>query len=411
MRERITGYLDSALYWLIILIPFSIAISSAPVNVFAGWLIAVFLAKRVLKKERIFNRTAIDLPLFLLFVLTCLSLLNSIDLADSLKGGVFKLARYITILLIMAAEVKDKKHIAGIIFSIAIGLALACVDSVWQVASGRDFIRGYLPIWNIGLVRATASFSDANTLGIYLSALTPVVLGLTLYYFKGKKKLLFVLLSILALAGSALTYSRPTLLAVYAALFFLAVARKNKLLIAGLLVFTLISPLLLPGTVKDWAKKVDYNPLRFMCNDDRIAIFRHSINMIKDHPVIGVGANTFMKNYRFYKEYPPYRNAATIDYLYAHNNFLHMAGEIGLFGLAVFLWLLYKLFAELGRIYRALDEPYLKVVLLSLIASLIAFQVNGLTESSLYSSRVAVIFWYLAGFALGFKRRAGVRNE
>jgi O-antigen ligase len=140
-----------------------------------------------------------------------------------------------------------------------------------------------------------------------------------------------------------------------------------------------------------------------MCNDDRIAIYRNTLNMVKAHPFIGVGANTFMKNYRFYKESPEYRNVVTIDYIYAHNNFLHMAGELGLTGLAVFFWLLYALFKQGFSIYSRLKNDYLKVISLSAMASFAAFLVNGLTESSLYYSRVAPLFWYLAGLTLALK--------
>ena len=209
------------------------------------------------------------------------------------------------------------------------------------------------------------------------------------------------------LIGVALTYSRPTLLAIYVALFFLGLIKKDKILISILLILTLISPFILPKSVKNWAKEVNYNPLRFMCNDDRIAAYRNSLNMIKAHPLIGVGANTYMKNYRQYKEHPEYRNIVTLDYMYAHNNFLHMAAEIGLIGLGIFFWLLYKLSNECRNVYRSLNDDFVKVVSLSLSACLIAFLVNGLTESSLYYSRVAVLFWYIAGFSISLKKFAG----
>ena len=88
----------------------------------------------------------------------------------------------------------------------------------------------------------------------------------------------------------------------------------------------------------------------------------------------------------------------------AHNNFLHMAGEIGLTGLLLFLWFLYRLFGESKNIYRSTGDTYLKTVSLSLIACVIAFLVNGFTESSLYYSVVAVLFWYIAGLLLSLKK-------
>ncbi|MDP2937930.1 MAG: O-antigen ligase family protein [Candidatus Omnitrophota bacterium] len=306
----------------------------------------------------------------------------------------------------MVEEVKDKRQIGRIVFSVAAGLILASFDEVWQVFVGEDFIRGYAPVVNIGLVRATAAFKDANTLGIYLSAIAPLIFGLTLYYFKKQKKALMWGLSLIVLAGILLTYSRPTLLAIYIVLFFLGIAKKDKATIALLIIFTLISPFILPKSVKNWAREVEYNPFRFICNDDRIAVYRNSLNMIKDHPFIGLGANTYMKNYKKYREPIEYRNIVTKDYMYAHNNFLHMAAEIGLIGLGFFIWLLYKLFMECKDIYRKLEDDYMKIVSLSLSACLIAFLVNGLTESSLYYSRVAIIFWYIMGLALALKKIA-----
>jgi len=402
--QKIIKYFDYVIYWSIVLIPFSMAVASAPMNVFMGLAIAAFIFKKILKKEKIFIKSSLNLPLLFLFIITCLSILNSINYRDTIKGGILRLLQYIFIFFIIIEELRERRQIRNIIFSMVFGIILVCFDEIWQICTNSDFIRGYKTIVNIGLVRATASFKDANTLGIYLSAITPLILGLFFYYFKNKRKIIMSLVGFIALIGIILTYSRPTLLAIYIASLFLAIVKKDKVLIAFLIIFTLISPFLLPRSVKDWARQVNYNPLRFMCNDDRIAIYRNSFNMIRHNPLLGVGANTYMKNYKIYKESPEYRNMVTSDYLYAHNNFLHMAAEIGLIGLGIFIWLLYKLFKASMNIYKRLDDYFLKIVSLSLSACLIAFLINGLTESSLYSSRVAMIFWYLIGFSLSLEK-------
>lgn len=402
--NNIIKYLDKALYWLIILIPFSMAVAPAPTNVFMGLAIFVYMLKKTLKKQLPIPKTAINPPLFIFFALTCLSIIYSVDREDTLNGGILRLLSFSFVFFILSSELKDKGHIRRIILSVCAGLTLSSIDAIWQVAAGRDFIRGYAPILNLDLLRATASFSDANTLGIYLSALSPLVLGLAFYYYRGAKRFALGLVGLLAMIGVALTYSRPTLLAIYAALFFFAVVKKSRGLIIFLIAIALISPFIAPASVKNWARSVNYNPLRFMCNDDRIAIYRNSLHMVGDHPIRGVGANVFMKNYKKYKESPEYRNVVTSDYHYAHNNFLHLAGELGLLGLGVFLWLLYRLFKEGALVYKRLEDNFLKTVSLSVIVCLAAFLVNGLTESSLYYSRLALIFWYLAGFSLGVKK-------
>jgi putative inorganic carbon (hco3(-)) transporter len=207
-------------------------------------------------------------------------------------------------------------------------------------------------------------------------------------------------MGLLAVCGIVLTYSRPTLLALYIALFFMAVVRKDKIMIWVLVAGILLAPFIAPASIKNWAKQVNYNPMRFMCNDDRIAVYQHSLQMIKDRPVLGRGANTFMKNFKNYNNPPHYRDVAVIDYIYAHNIYLHMAGELGLLGLGIFIWFVVVFFKSAKKIYSRLKDDFLKVVLMSLSACLLAFLVNGLTESSLYYARVAMVFWYLAGLTL-----------
>ncbi len=398
--------IDCVIYWAILFLPFSMAISNAPMNVFMGLLIFCYLLKKILKKEALFTHTAINVPLFFFFILTCLSMVHSISLNDSMKGGVIRLLEYIFIFFIVVEEIKDKKHLGKVLLFMGFGVILASFDAIWQVWTRKDFIRGYEPVINLDLVRATASFKDSNVLGIYLSAIAPLIFGLALYWSKKRMKLVLALTSIAVLAAIAFTYSRPTLLAIYVALFLLGFAMRDRRLIAVLVILTLISPFLLPKNVKNWMQGVGYNPLRVMCNDDRIAVYRNTLHMIKAHPLIGLGANTYMKNYKNYREAVEYRNIVTQDYMYAHNIYLHMAAEIGLLGLAVFIWLLYKLFLETMRIYRDTEDRYLKIVSISLVACLAAFLVNGLTESSLYYSRVAVIFWYLCGLVLSLNKPA-----
>lgn len=395
---------DFVILWSIALIPFSMSISNAPVNVFCGFLIFSFLLKKITRRERILEKSGINIPLALFFIITILSISHSVNIRDTFKGGILRLLQYVSVLYIVAQEVKSKKHITLIICSLTMGILLVSVDSVWQVITGRDFIRGYGAIINIGLKRATASFKDSNVLGTFLSALLPIPLGLSLFYSRGIKKTLLLTASLSGILAVLLTYSRPTLLAIYVVLLFFAIARKSKAIAIFLILLTLASPFLLPKSVKNWAREVEYNPLRFMCNDDRIAIYRNSLKMIKAHPIIGLGANTFMKNYKQYKESPEYRNVVTSDFLYAHNNFLQLTAELGLTGLAIFIWLLYKVFQESFSIYKRLRPGFLKVLSFSIIACLISFLVNGLTESSLYSSRIALIFWYLIGFSLALKK-------
>ena len=400
--QKITKYLDLLIYWLIVLIPLSIAVAPAAVHTFMGFLTFFFLLKKILKKERLFISTPVNLPFLFLVFVAILSFRNSVDYSSSFRG-IGKLIQYAFLFLICAEEIKDKKHITRIFLSMISGAMLVSVDALWQIATGRDFVRGNELKTAIGLIRATASFPNPNILGIYLTAITPLIIGMTLFYYKGRAKLFLFFVSSLASIGVFLTLSRGAGLGLFLGVLFLSLVRKNRRIIVILIAILLVYPFVMPRNIKSWARQVNYNPVVFMLNPDRISMYRNALNMIEHHPLIGVGVNTFCKNYLYYK-LPEPDDARTADHIYAHNNFLHMAGDIGLLGLAVFIWLLFNLFRQATRIYRNMADGYCKVVSLSITACLIAFLINGLTETSLYYARVAMIFWYLVGFSLSLNK-------
>jgi O-antigen ligase len=214
--------------------------------------------------------------------------------------------------------------------------------------------------------------------------------------------MLFV--SLLVITGLYLTLSRGAGLALFIAVLFLAVSKRDKLIIGALIVSIIIFPFVAPKNMKSWLSIAREHPVVFMCSPVRISFYKNTCNMIYHHPIIGVGVNTFSKRYGEYRLPEVEKAAASESTTYCHNNFLQMAGEIGLVGLAAFLWFLFVLFRKNIESFKRFKDEYLKIISLSLIACFIAFLVNGLTETSLYYARVAMIFWFLVGFSLAVSR-------
>ena len=400
---RALRVLDFIIYWSIIIMPFAVAISPAIANIFIVLFSAAFLIAQLQKKEVVSIDRTILLSFACLIIISLFSFINSVSFNASIQGMV-KLLKYLLIFLVCSQAVKDKKHVQRIVFSVCCSVSLLGLDALWQFFFGYDFIHRIALHHNIGLPRASASFPNPNLLGIYMSAFIPLIAGLTIIYFKGKNKVGMFFLTILALSGIFLTFSRGAGLAVYLAILILCIAGKKKLLVASLIAILLIFPFVMPKDIKKWAKEVNYNPVVFMLNQDRISIYRNTVNMVRQHPFVGVGVNTFSKNYGKYKTASAEKYASTPDTIYSHNIYLQMAGEIGLLGLMAFVWFLFLIFKNAAHSYFNLKDEYLKVVALSLIVCLIAFLINGLTETSLYNARVAMVFWYLIGISLSLSR-------
>lgn len=399
----IVPVLDFIIYWSIIILPFSVAIAPAIANTLIGLFSAAFLISWLLKKKKISISKNILLSFACIIIIALFSFINTVSFSSSIQG-IAKLLKNLLIFLVCSQAIKDKQQIKRIVFSVCCGVSLLAVDALWQFFFGYDFIHGIALHHNIGIPRVSGAFPNPNLLGIYMSAFIPLGAGLTILYFRGKNKVFMSFLTILALSGIFLTFSRGAGLAIYLAILFLCIAGRKKLLVSLLIAILLIFPFVMPKDIKKWAKEVHYNPIVFMLNQDRISIYNNTINMIKHHPSIGVGVNTFSLNYGKYKTESAEKYAHTPDTIYSHDIYLQMAGETGLLGLAAFILFLFLIFKNVTNNYFKLKDEYLRAVSLSLIAGLIAFLINGLTETSLYNARVAMVFWYLIGVALSLSR-------
>ncbi len=398
--------MESILYWSIILLPFSVAISTGLSNTVLGFIAFSYFAKKIIKRERPLANTPLTLPFLLFLAVAFISMRNTVSIKESFHG-IEKLLKSGLIFLICAEEIRDIRHLKKIIISLAAGVLLTSIDGFVQLKTGWDFVRGQ-QVQNclIELARPTGPFPNPNVMGIYLGLIAPLFIGLTMYYYKGKELVSGSIISILAAAGIYITLSRGSGLGLFFSVLFLALMRRHKLLLGVLLATLLIFPLVMPKNIKNWAKMANYNPLVFLLNQDRISMYMNSTNMISQHPFIGVGVNTFCKNYGKYKTKEAEAYMHTGDSDYAQSNYFQMGGEMGLIGLGLFFWFLWILFRELLVFYKSLPDEYLKIISLSLVGCFIAFLINGLTESSLYYSRVAVMFWFFVGIALSLRRVA-----
>ncbi|MBM3251208.1 MAG: O-antigen ligase family protein [Candidatus Omnitrophica bacterium] len=394
------------IYFLLIVIPFVASFSSALVNTFIGLTILFYLIYKISKKQFPVTKTPIGPAFLSLIIISLFSFFNSVSLRSSI-GGIEKLLKYGFLFMALAEFTKDKIHLRRIAIAIICGLYLASLDGFYQLYFGKDLFRGRPCDFVIGIARMKATFPHTNVFAVYLALFLPLLGALFLYYAKGKRKILLGLSWALITYALFLTFSRGAIAGMAAAFLFMALVRKNKLVIALLIAALILIPFMLPNNIKNWVKNTDYT-WEILLNKTRMDIYRTSLNMIKGHPFLGVGVNTYCLNYQKYKVRETYGSGGEDLSYYAHNIFLHMASEIGLFGLFIFLWLLFIIFVRWKKFYFQCDSDFLKVCSLGIIGGIIAFLVNGLTETTLYYSKIAPLFWYQVGILLGILR---INNE
>ena len=401
--EKFIKIIEKINYWTIILLPFSVAIAPGIANTVIGFMIVTFLIERITKREKLCSATLPVIIFGVFMVIGVVSFINSVSINNSLNGMI-KLFKAFLIFVVCSEQIKDKEHFKKIAISVACAISLIGIDALWQLFSGRDFIHGNALNGVIGLVRATASFPGCNAMGVYLTGLTPVIAGLALFPSRLKSKLFFTIAALIGSAGVYLSFSRGAGLGLFISVFFLSLVRKNKIIVWGLILVLGIFPFVMPKNIKVWAKSVNYNPVSLFICETRLSIYRNTVHMISEHPFIGVGINTFSKNYGKYRTAAAEARMPTQDTIYAHNSFLQMGGEMGLLGLGTFLIFLFFVFRSIWAAFKKNTDPFLKALSVSIFAAIMAYLINGLTETSLYYARIVMIFWFLIGVGLSLNR-------
>jgi O-antigen ligase len=398
MKQRLTVFCEAVIYWSIIAVPFVISFSSAAVEIFIGFMVFAFVLKKAVNKDFTLVKTPISLAFALLIGLSLLSFINSVSIRASIQG-IVKLLKYGFLIVIIAGEIKDRKHFTRIIWAVFAGLLLASLDGIYQFIFGVDFFRHRPYDSMLGLVRLKAAFPHTNIFAGYLALVLPLAVPLLFYYFQGGKKIFLSIVTLLGLFCFIFTFCRSAAAGVWLAVFLMGIIRKDKIIILLTVLALFIAPLFAPGAIKDWAKET-HSLTNLLLNKERPVLYETSFNMIKHHPFVGVGVNTYVLNYQKYKLHDTSPETANTRW-YAHNSYLQMACEIGITGLAVFFWLLFLLFSRWWRFYRKSKDNFLALCSLGMVMGLAAFLVHGLTETNLYYPKIAVLFWFQAALLMG----------
>ncbi len=142
----------------------------------------------------------------------------------------------------------------------------------------------------------------------------------------------------------------------------------------------------------------------------RLALLDVGLQMVGDHPLLGVGPQRVATEFIAYYDGD---DSESFYYGHMHNNFLQIAAERGLLCLVMFVWFFVELYRGLWPLSRAPD-PTLRFAALSAMAALTGFLVAGLFEFNFGDSEVLMLFLFIVSAPLGLGRGgasgAGISN-
>ncbi|HSX10627.1 MAG TPA: bifunctional demethylmenaquinone methyltransferase/2-methoxy-6-polyprenyl-1,4-benzoquinol methylase UbiE, partial [Chlamydiales bacterium] len=202
--------------------------------------------------------------------------------------------------------------------------------------SGLRIIRG-TPLERIDVIRASGTFPHANVLGGFLALSLLATYYLILQAKKGK--ILLGLTLPFQFFAMMLSFSRSALFgwALGSGLWFaLMLYKRQRVQFVGLMVAISVamSGLLLFGQIRSRGGVVNYNHLAKLSDQVRVTHTNTSMQIIKDHPFLGLGFAQFSERAA---NYIPSNASQETKATAPHNIYLFLACETGLISAAALL--------------------------------------------------------------------------
>ena len=379
-----------------------------------------FWAFKMINREEIKLTTSpLNLPVLCFIAICTLSLIWSDTFFTSLNELPHFLAGPL-LYFVIVNNIRDEKQINRIISAVlVVGTALGIYGifqynnitlPFWVPKSGRSGIFGLCG--NVGYF--------AGYLILPLSLAIPLFLAA-----RSRTRKILLLLGILAMGITlVMTIVRSSYLALGVSILFMFLLfllsrgknfiQENKKFFMIVLIAILIAASLFiiptslnkPGTAISQIKSsiLDTNFMQDRDFTRRIAIWKFTGMMIKDHPILGSGIGTYKYNTLRYqaKFFEQGDNRSIYPYGFAdkaHNEYLQLWAELGTIGLAIFLWLIIVYFIYGIRYLKREKNEQKQGIMIGLMGAVSAFLVDGFFWFPLHLSSNLSLFWLFIGLA------------
>lgn len=259
---------------------------------------------------------------------------------------------------------------------------------VWQYLHGFDSLAR----------RIRGPLSHYMTYAGWLLLALSVLLALALLAPWRWRALLFLPVAAGGLA-LLLSFTRNAWVGYGVGVLVLAACWRRRLLLAYPVIAVVVL-LLFPQSVRQ--RLVSIWDLRQPANFDRLCMVYAGWQMVRDHPLTGVGLDMVPKTYPLYRrdDAPRYR----VPHL--HNNLLHIAAERGVVAAAAYLWLLGAFFFHTWRSLPALAQER-RALVTAAITAVASVTAAGLFEYNFWDAEMQYLTFVLMGGAWGLTEAEG----
>jgi O-antigen ligase len=266
-----------------------------------------------------------------------------------------------------------------------------------------------------GLPRLTSVYYSPNSVGLYLGRAWPVLVAVSLWGRRRLTRNLARLVWVPFTAALILSFSRGALLlGVPAAIVVVGWWVGGRCRWVAVVLVAAIGLALVPLLqVPRFASMLDTAQGSTFF---RLGLWRSSLAMIRDHPLLGIGPGQFAEAYRTRYISPAAWSEPELGH--AHNIVLDVWTRLGVPGLAAAItaqWAFWKTMTR-QRPAAGSKAGRLDAVQVGLVGSMGALLAHGLVDNTVFSPDMAMVFFLTLGMVAGSpwrtsRRRASASRE
>jgi putative inorganic carbon (hco3(-)) transporter len=330
------------------------------------------------------KRTPYEIPIALFLVAGVIGIFVAPDHRGAL--GIFRayLLEPIAVFYVATAVLGTAGAIESLIAGWGIGAVAFAIVEV--AAFMQVFLGGTLQIGHA----AAALGINPNSVALYLEP--PIALAAAFALFgSGRQRWLGIAALSVLVAADVATLSRGGLLALGVLLVISFITVRALVFRLALLGASVVGALVLWQLpfVRLRMIYLVFDPAHTLYG--RLHLWAATLRMLRDHPIFGAGINAYQTTMA------PYRAADTyhVPEPYAHNIVLTTWSELGLLGLAAFI---YMLVALIVRPWRALAKAagVYRPVLWGVGTGFAMVAIHGIVDSPYWKNDLSLEFWLLA---------------
>lgn len=378
-------------------------------NGLAAVIFGVWVINAVLQRERLLNWSGMNLVL-VLFVLICVAaLFQSVDFGGSrfMEEQINPFKRWITPMLLFFPIANGRFSRPAIKRMVVTILIMLGVVTLWTLKDLYNL--GWSEISEENRIGGPFGFGAENDLAAFFVYYPVLALTIGLFENRFHGRVVLLGLFVTSMLPLLLSFSRGAYLGIAVALLFVGLTRFRWLLlvivVAGVFYKSwtptqvqqrVSSTQVVSNEVVGGRVPSPNDPERYLEPSAalRMRIWRGAWRIIETHPFTGIGFGVFPYAIPSYANMEPNMDA--------HNEYLLIASEMGIGGLAAFLLVLFVPFYSMWRVYRTCGDRFMRGWMLGVMASICGMAMVNIFGSRFGREELVGLYWVMVGLTYAY---------